>query len=149
MATFYQRYCDGDRQNVWDELFALKDLVNEDRYLSDAQAVAAETMKRARHNVEKLLPKLDQVGYEFLAPRHPAPANHQVVATRHYGNIEYEYQVFTPPPPRIKDDLAPGMSRSEKFFWWAIIRAYARIVARSSWTACGSESSPIPWWCSR
>jgi hypothetical protein len=106
MATFYERYSNGERLAVWDQLYGLEDRVNDDQYLADAQAVAAETMKRARHNVEMILVKLDTLGFQFLAPRQHTAADRQVVQTEGYGAVEYEYRVFKPPSPGFEDDLA-------------------------------------------
>lgn len=66
MASFLERYRNGDCVAVWDELTALAERVREEPYFSDAAAVAAETMRRARHNVEVLIRRLDANGYRFL-----------------------------------------------------------------------------------
>ena len=65
MATFLERYQAGDRVAVWDDLMALGDGVRHDLYYQDARAVAAETMRRARHNVEELIRRLESMGYRF------------------------------------------------------------------------------------
>jgi hypothetical protein len=85
VSTLYQQYRDGKCEEVWDKLYSLKDLVNDDRYLPDARAVAAETMKRARHNVELILARLDKLGYKFALPR---------------GTV------FSPPPANVDEELA-------------------------------------------
>jgi hypothetical protein len=85
VLTLYRQYCDGKREEVWDKLYSLKDLVNEDRHLPDARAVAEETMKRARHNVELILTRLGKLGHKFALPPDV---------------------VFSAPPPSIADDLA-------------------------------------------
>ena len=36
--------------------------------MNDALAVAMETMKRSRHNVELIIPKLEKLGYKFGNP---------------------------------------------------------------------------------
>jgi len=64
--TFLERYQAGDRIAVWDDLVALGDEVRHKRYHTDAVAVAAETMRRARHNVELLIQRLDGMGYRFV-----------------------------------------------------------------------------------
>ena len=51
---------------VWDDLGALGPRVRQNRYHADAAAVAAETMCRARHNVELLVKRLDGIEYRFL-----------------------------------------------------------------------------------
>ena len=64
-ATFLERYQAGERVPVWDELMALGEGVRAEPYLADAEAVAAETMRRARHNVELLIRRLADMGYRF------------------------------------------------------------------------------------
>lgn len=66
MATFLERYQAGDRAAVWDDLVALGEGVRHELYYADAAAVAAQTMRRARHNVELLIQRLDAMGYRFL-----------------------------------------------------------------------------------
>jgi hypothetical protein len=66
MAAFLKRYVAGDCIPVWRELAALGGDVRQKRYYADAAAVAAETMRRARQNVEALIGRLDAMGYRFL-----------------------------------------------------------------------------------
>ena len=66
MATFLDRYRAGERAEVWKELTALGEGVRSEPYFEDAKAVAAETMRRARQNVETLIRRLDGMGYRFL-----------------------------------------------------------------------------------
>jgi hypothetical protein len=65
MAGLLQRYQNGERREVWNDLTALGDAVRQPQYLREAQGVARETMIRARHNVETLIPRLDKLGYRF------------------------------------------------------------------------------------
>src|SRR5690348_15426645 len=66
MRTFLDRYQAGEHAAVWEELMALGEGVRQEPYYADATAVAAETMRRARHNVELLIRRLDARGYRFL-----------------------------------------------------------------------------------
>jgi hypothetical protein len=68
MATFLERYQAGDHVAVWDDLVALSEGVRHELYFEDASAVAAETMRRARHNVELLITRLADAGYRFVPP---------------------------------------------------------------------------------
>jgi hypothetical protein len=68
MPTFLERYRDGDCVAVWDDLVALGEGVRGELYYADAVAVAAETMRRARHNVELLIQRLAGMGYRFIPP---------------------------------------------------------------------------------
>lgn len=64
-ATFLQRYVAGEYEQVWAELVALGDAVREEPLYADALAVARETMRRVRQNIEMLIPRLIAVGYQF------------------------------------------------------------------------------------
>jgi hypothetical protein len=50
---------------VWDELVALGDGVREEPVFTNTVAVANETMRRVRKNVEILIPRLAAKGYQF------------------------------------------------------------------------------------
>lgn len=65
MSSFLERYERGECEQVWDELLALGAGVCEEPLYADALAVARETMRRARHNIEVLIPRLVRVGYQF------------------------------------------------------------------------------------
>jgi hypothetical protein len=45
----------------------LRSAVRDPQYFVEASAVANETMRRARHNVEQIIEKLDRLGYRFTA----------------------------------------------------------------------------------
>jgi hypothetical protein len=68
MPTFLDRYLAGECVAVWDDLVALGSRVRHKRYYADAVLVAAETMRRARHNVQLLVTQLDRMDYRFLTP---------------------------------------------------------------------------------
>ena len=62
---FYDRYIRGDQQGVWKELIGLRGAVRAEPYAADALAVAYETMRRVRENVQMLVEKLHRIGYRF------------------------------------------------------------------------------------
>jgi hypothetical protein len=68
MRTFLQRYRTGEREQVWAELQSLGEKILEPGTRDDAWAVACETMRRARANVETLYGRLKTQGYEFEKP---------------------------------------------------------------------------------
>jgi hypothetical protein len=70
MPSFLERYQAGDCKAVWKDLIALGEGVRSELYYADAAAVAAETMRRARHNVELLIQRLAEAGYRFVPPEH-------------------------------------------------------------------------------
>lgn len=65
MPTFYERYLQGEHGAVWEELSALGEAVRWEDIYPDAEAVARETMRRVRHNIEVLIPRLEECGYQF------------------------------------------------------------------------------------
>jgi hypothetical protein len=65
MATFLERYLAGEYEPVWAELLALGAQVRGALVYADALAVARETMRRARHNIEVLIPRFEAVGYHL------------------------------------------------------------------------------------
>jgi hypothetical protein len=78
MTSYLDRYLAGEHEQVWDELMALGAAVREEPLYTDALAVAHETMRRARFNVEMIIERLRATGYEFYVPEfvyNPPPAN--------------------------------------------------------------------------
>lgn len=72
-TTFLERYVAGEHEQVWAELVVLGDAVREDPLYTDALAVARETMRRARQNIETLTSRLNALGYCFGLPELPWP----------------------------------------------------------------------------
>jgi hypothetical protein len=64
-GTYLERYLRGEHKRVWDELVAFGAAVREEPLYSDAVALAHETMRRVRHNIETLVPRLATLGYVF------------------------------------------------------------------------------------
>jgi hypothetical protein len=63
--TYLERYLSGEYEPVWAELVAQGERVRDEPLSSDAWAVACETMRRVRRNVEALIPRLSALGYRF------------------------------------------------------------------------------------
>lgn len=64
-GTLLRRYQAGEHEQVWADMVALGPGVREEPYLGDAQAVARETMRRVRHNLELIVARLEELGYRF------------------------------------------------------------------------------------
>lgn len=64
-TTFLQRYLHGEQEQVWADVLALGDSVRNEPVFTDALAVARETMRRAKENIELLIPRLAKSGYQF------------------------------------------------------------------------------------
>jgi hypothetical protein len=65
MASYIQRYQQGDCEQVWDELLSLGNQVRHEPLFSEAQAVAYATMERVQKNLGVLIPRLQALGYIF------------------------------------------------------------------------------------
>jgi hypothetical protein len=62
------RYLNGEHREAWRDMLALGPAVRDAVHYGHAKQVADETMKRARHNTELIIPKLDALGYKFTSP---------------------------------------------------------------------------------
>jgi hypothetical protein len=65
MRDYLSRYQQGECRQVWEELYQLGTAVQQPDIYPDAWAVARETMKRVRSNIETLIPRLKHLGYQF------------------------------------------------------------------------------------
>jgi hypothetical protein len=63
--NYLERYQNGEYEQVWKELQVLEANVRQQPYLSQAQAVATETMRRVRRNCERIISRLQRLGYVF------------------------------------------------------------------------------------
>lgn len=72
--TYLQRYQGGEHSAVWDELIAMGEDARARKIREDAQAVAHETMRRVRKNIEILTPRLRELGYRFHSTKPFVPA---------------------------------------------------------------------------
>lgn len=73
MTTYLDRYLAGEREAVWAELTALGAAARDEPLEPDATAVARETMRRARANVELLAQRLTAIGYRFIRDMQDQP----------------------------------------------------------------------------
>jgi len=84
--TYLQRYLAGEHEQVWNELIAHGDLIRQEPLYSDAQAVAQETMSRAKHNIALLVERLHVLEYRFAFPEEiwnpPDPASLAALESR-------------------------------------------------------------------
>ena len=62
---YVQRYVNGEYEQVWKELLALGADVRKEPHYSLARRVADETMRRVRTNCERLVDRLQTLGYNF------------------------------------------------------------------------------------
>jgi len=109
MATFLERYLNGQSAEVWSDLVALGDQVRKEPVLSEAQAVANETMRRARHNLEVLIPRLANAGYRFGIPMIE-------------GQLEWLNDKLARPAESAGEKLRREMKLEEKAKWEAELK---------------------------
>lgn len=76
MGRFLDRYQRGEHKQVWDELLVQREAVRREPLLTDASAVARETMQRVRHNIEILIPRLRELGYQIGGSGEITPLPH-------------------------------------------------------------------------
>ncbi len=94
MSTYLERYLAGEHEGIWAELLALGERVREEPVYSDALAVARETMRRVRHNIEMLVPRLEQVGYRF---------GYEWLEEDELDFADHQPPVFAPPKPDVQE----------------------------------------------
>lgn len=63
-VAMYERYIGGECQAVWDELTEIPGTIPTSP--QDLDMVVEETMRRCRHNIEKLVTHLSALGFAFL-----------------------------------------------------------------------------------
>jgi hypothetical protein len=143
-TTYLERYLAGEHEPVWAELQALGAEVRAEPLYSDALAVAHETMRRVRHNIELVIPRLHALGYRFGEIPHA------------YGWEEWEreftkaYPVFQPPPPataRVLDDLEKRVGvlpLSLRAFYLEI--GGVNFVGTHPWADGGTYCDPLFMW---
>lgn len=66
--SYLERYKQGEYVEVWNELYTIGDSLVTSSKRNDAIAVAEETMKRVKQNIETLYQKLLDLDYRFVKP---------------------------------------------------------------------------------
>ena len=73
MQSILERYFDGEYEAVWGELVAGVDRFGQPILQTDALVVACETMRRVRLNLEVLVARLTEQGYDFTKYTNGSP----------------------------------------------------------------------------
>lgn len=66
MESLLSRYLAGAYEQVWDELVSMGEDVRQEPGYTQARAVAQETARRVRSNCERLIPRMEQWGWQFF-----------------------------------------------------------------------------------
>ena len=109
MATYLERYLQGECETVWKELIALGEQVRQEPVYADAQAVAYEIMRRVRVNVELLVVRLQSIGYVFggyPGYRGPLSEINRFLVQPSYSVSEDYIGPLLPPIPGAGDRIA-------------------------------------------
>lgn len=104
MGRFLDRYLRGECKQVWDELLTCGEEIRREPLFTDASAVAHETMRRVRYNIEILIPRLRSLGYEFgeFSGQDPCPHWTQAASSPEESST---FLPFVPPHPEIQQLL--------------------------------------------
>lgn len=105
MPQWFERYQQGFYQEVYDELQAMQQHVFDHAVYPAALLVAQTMMRRVRHNIELLIPRLRTIGYELVdgdwtsyweTKRHQKSS----IATKEQAKLDKLFRTFRPPPTR-------------------------------------------------
>jgi hypothetical protein len=96
MPLYLDRYLRGECESVWKALLDLKDVVRTDPFYADALEVSRETMRRVRYDIELLIARLEQIGYQF---------GYAWADKRLADKIKQEPPLLGNPQPDIKERL--------------------------------------------
>jgi hypothetical protein len=114
-TTYLEHYQAGEYEPVWAELQVLGAAVRAEPLYSDALAVAHETMRRVRQNLEWLIPRLVAVGYQFGYGWIQPPADEALgwQLRREYVRMVAEAQT-QPPILTIASDVAEHLTERQE-----------------------------------
>ena len=133
--TYLQRYVAGEHEPVWAELVALGAAAYDEPVHSDAVAVARETMRRARANIETLIPCLQRLGYTF---------GYNWLDPDMQASMTNYPALFTAPGPDVQEQLgelerwADGIPLS--------IRAWYEVIGEVNFFGIAPLHWPLPPW---
>ncbi len=119
--TYLARYQSGEHEQVWAELTALGEQVRQEFILSDALAVAYETMSRAGENVRHLVSRLQGIGYQFET------SEGSFVRDRRFNGVGItKFGPYAPPVDNTKFVL--DFMEAETGPWPLSLRAWYEVV---------------------
>jgi len=140
MASFLSRYQDGEHTQVWAELLALGARVREEPLYSDALAVAHETMRRVRQNIELLIPRLEELGYHFFRYGEDV---YKSFTPEESEEAHREMPIFAPPANAV-DDLIRAIEHKGGILPLSVAAFYKVVGAvnlagtHPNWRNCGN-----------
>lgn len=95
---YLARYKGGEYRQVWEELLKLGPEIRQDDLYPQAEAVAKETMRRVKTNLETLVERLKTLNFKFqyppLAPLDPDELQELADFDRQYGPLPLSIKIF-------------------------------------------------------
>src|SRR5260221_7784501 len=89
MPGYLERYNNGEHVAVWDELLSRGEEVMTEPLYSEAWAVCYHTMSRLKENIEMLIDKLEDTGFQFgTYPDHTKFHHYEGPLTRAPGDLK-------------------------------------------------------------
>jgi hypothetical protein len=92
-VNYFERYVNGDLEQVWNDLQSLGPSVRNSETFAQAQTIATETMGRVRRNCETLIFRLGELGYVFDKYPDGSPRS-------------FRLPPLTPPSDQMRADIA-------------------------------------------
>ena len=94
MQSLYEMYQQGQYQKVYEELLSIQENIYTSNRYVDALAVTREIMRRVRLNIEQLIVRLKQVGYQF-----------EEGLFEESTILERDRSIFRPPTPKTPETI--------------------------------------------
>lgn len=103
MTRWYDRYMQGFYQEVSDELLVMQEHIFEASILEETLLVAREIMRRVRFNIELIIPRLHDMGYQF---GQGFWSQFDDVSSEEKARIEQDIPVFKAPSAKTSGQVA-------------------------------------------
>lgn len=95
---YLARYTNGEYRQVWDELLKLGPEIRQGDLYAQSEAVARETMRRVKTNLETLVERLKTLSFNFqyspLTPLEPAELKELADFDQKYGPLPLSIKIF-------------------------------------------------------
>lgn len=99
MPGLYDRYQNGFHLEVYDELLAMQDQIHDPFFYEEALAVMRAIMKRVRYNIELLISRLRDLGYQF------GKGFFEDMSTEEKARVEKDAPIFKAPDPKAPEKV--------------------------------------------
>jgi hypothetical protein len=134
--SYLDQYKQGAYEQVWRELLQLGPAVREEPIFSDAKAVAQETMRRVRQNIETLIIRLLRLGFVFGYDH--SLRGSLALANTHLTYLEMLFWARKQPPVFLDARLG-GQSMDDMYGDDPVVPTVA-----ATWEIAEQEIGPVP-----